>query len=65
MILLENYIGGKWTQGEGKQTELLHAIHGQPIAYSRSGGIDFKAMLEYGRKVGGPPLIKFAAITFG
>ena len=58
MILLENYIGGKWSGGEGKQTELLHAIHGQPIAYSRSGGVDFKSMLEYGRKVGGPPLRK-------
>lgn len=44
--------------GEGKETELLHAIHGNPIAYSRGGGVDFAAMLDYGRKTGGPSLRK-------
>lgn len=44
--------------GEGNQTELIHAIHGNPIAYSRSGGVDFNVILEYGRKTGGPPLRK-------
>ncbi len=58
MQLLENFVGGKWVPGEGKQTELLHAVHGHPIANSRSSGIDFASVLEYGRKVGGPPLGK-------
>ena len=44
--------------GEGKETTMVHAVHGQPIAYSRSGGVDFGAMLEYGRKTGGPTLRK-------
>ena len=57
-MLLENYVGGRWTAGEGNQTELLHAIHGQPVAYSRSGGVDFASILEYGRKKGGPALRK-------
>ena len=57
-VQLENYISGKWVAGEGNQTELVHAIHGQPVAYSRSGGVDFNAILEYGRKVGGPSLRK-------
>src|SRR5688572_4808219 len=57
-VQLENFISGKWNAGEGKQTELLHAIHGHPIAYSRGGGVDFAAILDYGRKVGGPPLRK-------
>ncbi len=56
MVLLENYISGQWTAGEGTQTELIHAIHGHPIAYSRSGGVDFAAILNYGRTIGGPPL---------
>lgn len=55
---LENYVGGHWSPGEGNQTELLHAIHGNPIAYSKSGGVDFKSILEYGRKTGGPALRK-------
>ena len=58
MQFLENYVHGKWTSGEGKETELVHAIHGHPIAYSRSGGVDFHAILDYGRTVGGPSLRK-------
>jgi oxepin-CoA hydrolase/3-oxo-5,6-dehydrosuberyl-CoA semialdehyde dehydrogenase len=55
-VILENYVAGQWIAGEGKQTELLHAVHGHPIAYSRSGGVDFASILDYGRKVGGPAL---------
>ncbi|HJW28713.1 MAG TPA: phenylacetic acid degradation bifunctional protein PaaZ, partial [Saprospiraceae bacterium] len=58
MQLIENYIEGRWNPGDGAETTMVHAIHGQPIAYSRSGGVDFGAILEYGRKTGGPPLRK-------
>ncbi len=58
MHVLENYIAGQWTPGDGKETTLVHAIHGRPIAYSRSGGVDFEAILDYGRKTGGPALRK-------
>ncbi|MGB4849096.1 MAG: phenylacetic acid degradation bifunctional protein PaaZ [Saprospiraceae bacterium] len=56
--LLENYIHGEWNPGDGKETTLLHAIHGNPVARSNSGGVDFASILEYGRKTGGPPLRK-------
>jgi oxepin-CoA hydrolase/3-oxo-5,6-dehydrosuberyl-CoA semialdehyde dehydrogenase len=58
MQLLENYVGGQWMPGEGKETALLNAIHGNLVAYSRSGGVDFNALLEYGRRTGGPALRK-------
>lgn len=58
MQLLENYVSGRWTAGEGKETTMYHSIHGQAIAYSRSGGVDFGEMLDYGRKTGGPALRK-------
>jgi oxepin-CoA hydrolase/3-oxo-5,6-dehydrosuberyl-CoA semialdehyde dehydrogenase len=58
MQLIENFVEGRWTPGEGKETTLLHAVHGNPIAYSRSGGIDFQSMLDYGRRTGGPALRK-------
>lgn len=44
--------------GEGKETTMVHAVHGHPIAYSRTGGVDFDAILEYGRRTGGPALRK-------
>ncbi len=58
MQQLENYVQGRWVPGEGKETTLLHSIHGQPVAYSRSGGVDFEKMLDYGRRIGGPALRK-------
>ena len=58
MQLLENYVGGRWMPGEGKETTLFNSVHGNPVAYSRSGGVDFGAILYYGRKTGGPALRK-------
>ncbi len=58
MQVLENYVGGHWMAGEGKETTLLNSIHGNPVAYSRAGGVDFNAILDYGRKTGGPVLRK-------
>ena len=53
---LHNYIAGQWVAGSGKQADLLDAITGELIATTSSGGLDFGAMLKYGREVGGPPL---------
>jgi oxepin-CoA hydrolase/3-oxo-5,6-dehydrosuberyl-CoA semialdehyde dehydrogenase len=55
---LQNYIAGQWIPGTGKQTELTDAITGETIATTSSGGLDFGAMLKYGRETGGPPLRK-------
>jgi oxepin-CoA hydrolase/3-oxo-5,6-dehydrosuberyl-CoA semialdehyde dehydrogenase len=55
---LHNYIAGQWVAGTGKQTELHDASTGELIATTSSGGLDFGAMLKYGRETGGPPLRK-------
>ncbi len=53
---LRNYALGQWVEGTGKSTELLHAVTGERVAEASSGGLDFKAMAEYARRVGGPRL---------
>ncbi|MBX3175026.1 MAG: phenylacetic acid degradation bifunctional protein PaaZ [Gemmatimonadaceae bacterium] len=58
---LKNYALGQWVEGTGKTTTLYHAVTGEPVAEASSGGLDFKAMTEYARTVGGP---KLRAMTF-
>jgi oxepin-CoA hydrolase/3-oxo-5,6-dehydrosuberyl-CoA semialdehyde dehydrogenase len=58
---LKNYALGQWVEGTGKSALLLHAVTGEPVAEASSGGLDFKAMTEYARRVGGP---KLRAMTF-
>ncbi len=58
---LKNYIAGQWVEGTGKGTKLYHAVTGEEVAEAGSEGLDFKAMLEYARTVGGP---KLRAMTF-
>ncbi|MBX3133576.1 MAG: phenylacetic acid degradation bifunctional protein PaaZ [Gemmatimonadaceae bacterium] len=58
---LKNYALGQWVEGTGKSTTLLNAVTGEPVAEASSGGLDFKAMAEYARSVGGP---KLRALTF-
>ena len=58
---LLNYALGEWVAGTGTGTPLHHAVTGAEVARASSDGLDFKAMLEYGRGVGGPAL---RALTF-
>ena len=58
---LQNYALGQWVDGTGTGTSLYHAVTGVEIGVASSGGLDFKAMLEFGRTVGGPTL---RAMTF-
>ncbi len=60
MQQLESYAYGKWFQGTGGDP-ILNAVTGVPVCAVSSRGLDFKAMLEHGRKVGGPVL---RALTF-
>lgn len=53
---LENYVCGEWVAGTGKTTDLFHAVTGDKIAETSTGGIDFKAVVEHARRVGGPAL---------
>jgi oxepin-CoA hydrolase/3-oxo-5,6-dehydrosuberyl-CoA semialdehyde dehydrogenase len=58
MKKLNNFIGGSWVNGVGKEQILYHAISGDPIAIACSDGLNFKEMLEFGRKTGNPALRK-------
>ena len=58
MNKLLNYITGKWITGDGDGQILYNAVNGEPIATASTGGLDFKSVIEYGRKVGNPALRK-------
>ena len=60
-MTLMNYAVGQWVEGTGKTADLVHAVTGEKIGEASSGGLDFKAMTEYARNVGGPAL---RALTF-
>ena len=58
---LGNYITGSWINGDGDGQQLFNAVTGEQIGNATTKGLDFKQILEYGRKVGNPVLRK---ITF-
>ena len=61
MLTLRNYAQGEWVAGSGRTADLIHAVTGDKIGETSSGGLDFKGMTEYARNVGGP---KLRAMTF-
>jgi oxepin-CoA hydrolase/3-oxo-5,6-dehydrosuberyl-CoA semialdehyde dehydrogenase len=58
ILNLNNYALGNWVAGEGEGQPLYNAITGELVAKASSKGLDFGAMCEYARKVGGPKLRK-------
>jgi oxepin-CoA hydrolase/3-oxo-5,6-dehydrosuberyl-CoA semialdehyde dehydrogenase len=60
MYKLQNYIAGKWIEGEGEGQLLANAVTGEPFAAASSKGIDFESMLKYARQVGNPALRKMS-----
>jgi len=56
VIRLQNYALGEWVEGTGTGTTLHNAVTGAEIAVASSDGLDFRAMLEHGRTIGGPAL---------
>ena len=56
MKTLQSYAAGAWTGGTGGGVTLLNAVTGEPVGVASSEGLDFRGMLEYGRKTGGPGL---------
>jgi oxepin-CoA hydrolase/3-oxo-5,6-dehydrosuberyl-CoA semialdehyde dehydrogenase len=58
---LESYVQGSWRAGRDEGTALRDASTGEVIAWSDTSGLDFAAILQYARTVGGPPL---RALTF-
>lgn len=55
---IQNYILGNWEDGEGVEFTALNALNGDLIGTVSSAGLDYEAILDYGRKKGGPALRK-------
>ena len=49
---LKNYALGQWIEGAGEGQEIFHAVTGEKIFTASSNGLDFKAMMDYGRASG-------------
>ena len=58
MQQFQNYILGNWVNGTGIEYSAIHAITGKEIGTVSSAGIDFEAVLNYSREIGGPQLRK-------
>lgn len=58
MNKLQNYALGEWVSGAENGQELYNAITGDVFATTSSKGLDFGAMCNYARNVGGPNLRK-------
>lgn len=56
MDQLQNYVAGAWVRGEGEGQWLVDAVTGEPFTSASTRGIDFRAVLDYGRRVGNPAL---------
>ncbi|MDH3265894.1 MAG: phenylacetic acid degradation bifunctional protein PaaZ [Gammaproteobacteria bacterium] len=55
---LGNLVQDQWVQGDGDGKILTSAVSGEPLAAISSNGLDFAAMLDYARRVGGSNLRK-------
>lgn len=52
-MMLKSYVQGRWQAGAANATALRDATTGAVIAEASSEGIDFRAVLEHARRVGG------------
>lgn len=57
---LGNYAEGRWVTAASEGVVLRSAVSGDAIAEASSEGIDYRAMLDYARRVGGPLLRKMS-----
>lgn len=55
---LQNYVLGKWLEGDGEGQPLYNAVTGEFIASASTEGLDFEKILEYGRLKGTQALTK-------
>ena len=58
MMKLGNLAQDRWIEGDGDGKALRSAVTGDPIANITSDGLDFRAILEHARNVGGANLRK-------
>lgn len=52
-MIIRNYACGKWIEGAGDGTPLVDSVTGEAFARAGTAGLDFAAMLRYGRTTGG------------
>lgn len=57
-LKLLNYAADQWVAGAGALEEVRSAVTGEVVAETGSRGLDYAAMLDHARKVGGPALRK-------
>ncbi|MEE2693154.1 MAG: phenylacetic acid degradation bifunctional protein PaaZ [Pseudomonadota bacterium] len=57
VAVLKSYAIDEWVEG-ARLVDLASAVTGETIARTGSAGLDFRAMLEHARTVGGPALRK-------
>ena len=55
-LKLLNYSRDGWIAGDGTLAEIRSPVTGEVFAQTGSRGLDFAAMLDHGRRVGGPAL---------
>jgi oxepin-CoA hydrolase / 3-oxo-5,6-dehydrosuberyl-CoA semialdehyde dehydrogenase len=55
---LQSFAAGKWQTGSRNVVALRDATTGAVVANSSADGLDYRAMLEHARRVGGPNLRK-------
>lgn len=55
---LQNYVAGKWIEGDGEGQQLFNAVNGDVIAMATTKGLDFISMLDHARKKGNAALRK-------
>ncbi len=56
MTVLSSYVQGTWFTPDGDGAAVRDAVTGDEIARLSTRGIDMAAVLDYGRRVGGPAL---------
>ncbi len=53
---LESYLGGRWSRGQGVETELVDPTNGNVLGTVSAKSLDLKTALDYARERGGPTL---------
>ncbi len=55
---IQNYVMGEWVSGQGEEFMAHNSINGELIGSVSSAGLDYDAILKYGRSKGGEALRK-------
>jgi oxepin-CoA hydrolase / 3-oxo-5,6-dehydrosuberyl-CoA semialdehyde dehydrogenase len=54
--MLASYVAGAWYTAPDEGTEVVDAVTGDAVARVSTTGIDTRAMVDHGRRIGGPAL---------